>query len=660
MKAVKWNRLFFILVLGLCLVGTACGQAAPQVLPPADNPEVESPQPSPTPSLAGEEIEKALYQDPSQPVDARVEDLLSRMTLEEKLGQMAQVEKNSLPADDAGKYFIGSVLSGGGGSPEPNDAGNWVKMVDGFQASALSTRLGIPMLYGVDAVHGHNNLYGATIFPHNIGLGAANDPALMEQIGRATAEEMAATGVRWNFGPVVAVVQDIRWGRTYEGYSEDTALVTSLATAYLKGMQETGSGAGLSDPLAAIGTPKHYIGDGATAWGSSTNGNYQIDQGDMRFDEAAVREYFLPPYQAAVEAGARSIMVSFSSWNGEKMHSQTYLLTDVLKGELGFTGFLVSDWGGIDQLPGDYYRDVVTSINAGLDMIMIPYDYKTFLTTLKQAVEKGDISQERIDDAVRRILRVKFELGLFEKPYADPAYLSLVGSDAHRLLARQAVAKSLVLLKNEDVALPLAKDTPLILVAGASADNIGNQCGGWTITWQGESGKITPGSTVLEGIRNAVSAGSQVEFDRTGVFKDLTNADGSLLKAEVGIVVVGEIPYAEGQGDQVDLRLAAKDQQVVAKMRERVDKLIVVVIAGRPLVLGEPLELADAVVVAWLPGTEGAGVADGLFGDTPFTGKLPYAWPESNEQLPLGPAYPESAQKRPLFPLGYGISNYPD
>ncbi len=261
---------------------------------------------------------------------------------------------------------------------------------------------------------------------------------------------------------------------------------------------------------------------------------------------------------------------------------------------------------------------------------------------------------------MRRILRVKFKLGLFEKPYADPAYLSLVGSDAHRVLARQAVAKSLVLLKNENVALPLAKDTPLILVAGASADNIGEQCGGWTITWQGESGKITPGSTVLEGIRNAVSAGSQVEFDRTGVFKDLTNADGSLLKAEVGIVVVGEIPYAEGQGDQVDLRLAAKDQQVVAKMRERVDKLIVVVIAGRPLVLGEPLELADAVVVAWLPGTEGAGVADGLFGDTPFTGKLPYAWPESNEQLPLGPAYPESAQKRPLFPLGYGISNYPD
>jgi beta-glucosidase len=656
MKALKWNRLFSILILGVCLVGTACGQTATQVSSAADTSVAEIPSSSPTPSLPGEEIEKALYRDPSQPAEARVEDLLGRMTLDEKLGQMAQVEKNSMPTSDVGKYFIGSVLSGGGGSPEPNDTENWVKMVSGYQASALSTRLGIPLLYGVDAVHGHNNLYGATIFPHNIGLGAANDPALMEQIGRATAEEMTATGVRWNFGPVVAVVQDIRWGRTYEGFSEDTALVTSLSAAYLKGLQETGSGLGLSDPLAVIGTPKHYIGDGATTWGSATTGSYKIDTGDMRFDEAVVREYFLPPYQAAVEAGAKSIMVSFSSWNGDKMHGQNYLLTDVLKGELGFTGFLVSDWGGIDALPGDTYSDVVTSINAGLDMIMIPYDYKTFLTTLKQAVEKGDIPQERIDDAVRRILRVKFELGLFEQPFVAPANLALVRSDAHRLLARKAVAKSLVLLKNENGALPVAKDTPLILVAGVNTDNIGNQCGGWTITWQGGSGKITPGTTILEGIQNAVAAGSKVEFDRTGVFKDLTNADGSPLKAEVGMVVVGETPYAEGQGDQGDLRLSAKDQQVVAKVRERVNKLIMVVIAGRPQVLGEALELADAVVVAWLPGTEGAGVADGLFGDTPITGKLPYAWPESNEQLPLGPAYPESAQKSPLFPLGYGLT----
>jgi beta-glucosidase len=655
MKPLNLNRSTLALLLAACLLLVACGQKATQTMPAAATQAQSAISPSATPAQVEAGPEHALYKDPSQPVEARVDDLLSRMTLDEKLGQMAQVEKNSMPAADVAAYLIGSVLSGGGGSPEPNNAENWVKMVDGYQKSAISTRLGIPMLYGVDAVHGHNNLYGATIFPHNIGLGAANDPALMEQIGRATAEEMAATGVRWNFAPVVAVVQDIRWGRTYESYSEDTALVTSLATAYLKGLQDAGQGLGLTDPLAVIATPKHYIGDGATTWGSSTNGSYQIDQGDMRFDEAAVRKYFLPPYQAVVEAGARSIMVSFSSWNGEKMHAQKYLLTDMLKGELGFTGFLVSDWGAIDQLPGDYYSDVVTSLNAGIDMVMIPYDYKTFLTTLKQAVEKGDISQERIDDAVRRILRVKFELGLFENPFADPANLAFVGSDAHRALARQAVAESLVLLKNENAALPVAQDTPLLLVAGANADNIGNLCGGWTMTWQGQSGKITPGTSILEGIQGVVSVGSKVEFDRTGVFKDLTDSDGTPHRAPVGIAVVGESPYAEGQGDQADLRLSVRDLQVVAKLRQRVDKLILVVVSGRPLVLGDALDQADAVVAAWLPGTEGAGVADGLFGATPFTGKLPYAWPASNDQLPLGPAYPESAQQNPQFPLGYGL-----
>lgn len=658
-------RLILNLVLVASLFLSACGSGTTQPAPAIESQteageESSLPSPSATPEGAEPAIpvqEGAAYLDPSLSVEERVEDLLSRMTLEEKIGQMAQVEKNSMPAADVAAYFIGSVLSGGGGSPSPNNAENWVQMVDGYQKSALATRLGIPMIYGVDAVHGHNNLYGATIFPHNIGLGAANDPALMEQIGRATAEEMAATGIRWNFAPVVAPVQDIRWGRTYEGYSEDTSIVTALSTAYLKGMQDTGSGFGLSDPLAVIGTPKHYIGDGATTWGSSTSGNYQIDQGDMRFDEATVRKYLLPPYQAAVQAGARSIMVSFSSWNGVKIHAQSYLLTDVLKGELGFTGFVVSDWGAIDQIPGDGYSDVVTSINAGIDMVMIPYDYKTFLRTLKQAVEQGDIPQERLDDAVRRILRVKFEMGLFEHPFADPAHLAFVGSEAHRALARQAVAKSLVLLKNENQALPINKDTPLILVAGVGADNIGMQCGGWTIDWQGKLGKITPGTTILEGIQQAVGAATKVEFDRVGVFKVLMNADGSPLRAAVGIAVVGETPYAEGQGDRGDLRLTAKDMQLISKLRERVDKLILVVLSGRPLVLGQALEQADAVVAAWLPGTEGTGVADGLFGVTPFTGKLPYAWPESNEQLPLGPAYPDSSEKNPLFPLGYGFEN---
>jgi beta-glucosidase len=662
--ASNLNRFISVMILAASLILTACGQnqttSSPAAIPTAvQTADDQQPESDLTPTQAADldqaEKEEAPYKNPALPIEQRLEDLLSRMTLEEKIGQMAQVEKNSMPAEDVTKYLIGSVLSGGGGSPSPNTAENWAKMVDGYQESALATRLGIPMLYGVDAVHGHNNLYGATIFPHNIGLGAANDPALMAQIGRATAEEMAATGIRWNFAPVVAAVQDIRWGRTYEGYSEDTAIVTSSGTAYLTGLQTASAGANLSDPLAVIGTPKHYIGDGSTTWGSSTSGNYQIDQGDMRFDEAAVRQYFLPPYQAAVQAGARSIMVSFSSWNGEKMHAQKYLVTEVLKGELGFTGFVVSDWGAIDQIPGEYYSDIVTSINAGIDMVMIPYDYKTFLTTLKQAAEKGDISQERIEDAVRRILRVKFELGLFEHPYSDPAALILIGSEEHRTLARQAVAKSLVLLKNENGTLPLAKDTPLILVAGVGADNIGMQCGGWTIDWQGKLGNITPGTSILAGIQAAVGGETKVEFDRVGVFKDLLNDDGSPLKAEVGIAVVGETPYAEGQGDRADLSLSAKDLQMISKVRERVDKLILVVLSGRPLVLGQALEQADAVVAAWLPGTEGAGVADGLFGFTPFAGRLPYAWPASNDQLPLGPAYPESAQKSPLFPLGYDL-----
>ena len=371
-------------------------------------------------------------------VDARVSDLLARMTLAEKIGQMTQVEKNSIAPDDITNLFIGSLLSGGGGAPDTNTVQDWAAMVDGFQQRALATRLGIPLIYGVDAVHGHNNLRGATIFPHNVGLGAARDPDLVQRIGRATAEELAATGIPWDFAPVVAVPQDIRWGRAYEGYSEDTALVTQLSTAYLRGLQ----GDGLGSPLSVLATPKHFIGDGGTALGSAAASGYLLDQGDTRVDEAALRALFLPPYQAAVDAGAQSIMVSFSSWQGMKMHANKYLLTDVLKGELGFSGFLISDWMAINQLPGDYHAQVAASINAGLDMVMVPTDYKLFITTLTQAVEQGDVPQARIDDAVRRILRVKFELGLFDHPLSDPANRPQAGADAHRQLARQAVRET--------------------------------------------------------------------------------------------------------------------------------------------------------------------------------------------------------------------------
>lgn len=592
---------------------------------------------------------KLPYQDATLPVEARVEDLISRMTLEEKIGQMAQVERFSIRERDITDLFLGSLLSGGGGYPAENTAQGWAEMVDGYQAYALKTRLGIPLIYGVDAIHGHAAVGGAVVFPQNIGLGAARDPDLVERIGRVTAREMAATGVYWNFGPVVAVPQDIRWGRTYEGYSEDTALVCTLAGAYIRGLQNPD----LGDAATVLATAKHYVGDGGTVWGTSETYNqrkYMIDQGVTAVDEATLRAIHLPPYVAAIEAGARSIMVSFSSWGGLKMHAQKYLLTDVLKGELGFDGVLVSDWAGIDQIPGDYYSDIVTSINAGLDMVMVPYDYRAFTEGLRKAVETGDVPVERVDDAVRRILTVKFELGLFERPFAEASLLPSVGSDEHRQLAREAVRKSLVLLKNDGMVLPLAKDTPLILVAGKAADDIGIQCGGWTIEWQGKTGDITAGTTILQAIEDSVTEGTTVRFDPSGEFEGLIDGEGDPLVADVGIVVVGEEPYAEGWGDRADLALEESDVAVIERVRAKCENVVVVLISGRPMIVTEQLDDWDAFVAAWLPGTEGRGVADVLFGDYPFSGKLPYTWPRSMDQVPL-----DRAGEDPLFPFGFGL-----
>lgn len=591
----------------------------------------------------------AAYLDPTLPVEARIDDLLPRMTLPEKIGQMTLIEKNSVQPADVTTKLLGGVLSGGGGSPRPNTAEAWAKMVDEYQRAALATRLAIPMIYGVDAVHGHGNLYGATIFPHNIGLGATNDPDLVERIGRATAQEMIATGIYWNYSPVLAVVQDYRWGRSYESFGERTELVTALSMAMLRGLQ----GATLGTPGTVLATPKHYIADGGTAWGSSTTEDYKIDQGVAEIDEATLRQIHLPPYQAAVQAGAMSIMASFSSWGGLKMHAQKYLLMDVLKGELGFTGFIVSDWAGIDQITRDYDQAVVTAINAGVDMNMVPYDADKFITALTRAVESGAVPMARIDDAVRRILRAKFVMGLFERPFSDPALLSTVGSAEHRALAREAVGKSLVLLKNADQTLPLPPTTPTIFVAGAAADDIGIQSGGWTIEWQGKTGKITPGTTILEGITAAVGPEAKVAFSALGRFGSQKAADGSALIADVGIVVVGEKPYAEGKGDSATLTLSDPDLALINRVRPVSKKLVVIVVSGRPLALGEALNQADAVIAAWLPGTEGAGVADGLFGVRPFTGKLPVTWLKSPDQLPFDLAT-DCAEAE--FAFGYGLS----
>ncbi len=469
--------------------------------------------------------------------DVKVKALLAKMTLDEKIGQMAQVDSQAL-ADkaDVARYFLGSVLSGGNSDPAAgNSPQAWLDWVDGFKAEALQTRLKIPLIYGVDAVHGHNNVEGAVIFPHQIGMGATHDPALITQAEQVTAAEVAGTGIRWAFGPCLAVPQDERWGRTYEGYSDDTGLVSELGAVAVKGFQGNQLSA---DPVTVLACAKHFLGDGGTHDG--------VDEGDTECDEVTLRKLHLPPYAAAVKAGVGSIMVSFSSWNGEKMHGNKYLLTDVLKGELGFQGFLVSDWAAIDQISPDYAADIEKSINAGLDMVMVPNgpgkknNYVEFINDLKALVAAGKVSPARIDDAVTRILRIKFQMGLFDGDSTDPKLTAAIGSLEHRAVARACVRESLVLLKNHRQVLPLSKQIRHLAVAGVAADDIGLQCGGWTIDWQGRPVKVTTGgTTLLAAIKNVVSPASTVTY----------SPDGSNLRgADAVIVVVGEFPYAEMKG----------------------------------------------------------------------------------------------------------------
>ena len=580
-----------------------------------------------------------IYQDPTQPVPARVADLLGRMTLDEKIGQLTQAERADVTNNtaDIPTYGLGSLLSGGGSAPATNTATGWADMYDTFQQAALTNRLGIPLIYGVDAVHGHNNVRGATIFPHNIGLGASRDAALVQQVGQATAEEVAGTGIDWTFAPCLCVARNERWGRSYESFGEDPQIGQSLTTV-ITGFQGTTLGGTGSSILA---TAKHYVGDGGTAGGD--------DQGNTVLSEVDLRRIHLAPFVTAVQRNVGSVMISYSSWNGVKMHGNRYLITDVLKGELGFTGFVVSDWAGIDQIDGAggfSASDVRTAINAGIDMVMVPHDYKGFIATLRSEVQAGNVPLSRIDDAVSRILTKKFELGLFERPLTDRSYTPTVGSAAHRTLARQAVRESQVLLKNDGI-LPLAKSGLRILVAGKNADNIGNQSGGWTISWQGSSGAITPGTTILQGIRAAVAPGTTVTYDASAR-KPAGN--------DVAVAVLGETPYAEGQGDRTDgMGLDRADLNVLNNLKRAGLPTVVVLVSGRPLVITSQLPDWRAFIAGWLPGTEGAGVADVLFGDYRPTGTLPMSWPRSAAQIPINVG---DATYDPLFGYGFGLT-YP-
>ena len=560
-----------------------------------------------------------------------IEALIASMTLDEKIGQMTQAERASATPNDVRNYFLGSILSGGGSVPASNTPTGWADMHDSYQSAALNTRLGIPIVYGIDAVHGHSNVVGATIFPHNIGLGATRDPVLVEEIGRITAKEVACTGLEWSFAPCVAVARDERWGRTYESFGEAPELQTLLSGAFVRGLQGT-----TMSGERIIACAKHYAGDGGTSGG--------IDRGNTVVSESELRATHMPGFDEALAEGVGTIMPSYSSWNGVKMHEHGYLLTDVLKTEMGFDGFLISDWEAVYELSGgSYYDQVVQMINAGVDMTMEPNNWRNYIDTLRLAVLSGDVSMTRIDDAVRRILRIKDRAGVFTEPLADRTLVNsgAVGSQAHRDVAREAVRKSLVLLKNDGV-LPIAKSSN-VFVAGKNANDIGNQCGGWTISWQGSSGNITPGTTILEGIQDAVAAGGgSVTFSENG-----TGSQGH----DLAIVVIGETPYAEGFGDDGTLALDSEDLACLNRIGNI--PTVVVLVSGRPLIVTDRLGGWDAFVAAWLPGTEGDGVAEVLFGDYDFTGQLPHSWPSSISQVPINVG---DAVYNPLFPYGFGLN----
>lgn len=588
----------------------------------------------------------ALYRQSGAPIEARVKDLMSYMTLEEKIGQMALVDKNSLGAtEDISKYYLGGVLSGAGAKPKVNKPQGWLEMVGGMKEQALKSRLGIPLLYGVDANHGHSNMLGATVFPHAIGLGASQDTELTKAVAAATSEELKATGVNWSYSPSLDAPKDMRWGRVYEAFSDSPALNGRLGQAYISGTQT-----GYEENNYVLASAKHYLGNGGMEWGQSNHKKFKIDQGVTPANETALTDEYLPPFKAAVDAGVASIMVGLNQWGEERVIDSEYLLTEKLKGELGFKGFVVSDWYGVYEYSRTgQYRANIKTINAGLDMAMLPYDYKSFLSDVRRAVKNGVISESRIDDAVARILHQKFKAGLFDEQPNRPG-TDVVGNDKHRKLARRAVAASAVLLKNDGNVLPLSKNSDRILVAGSGANNVGRQSGAWTIEWQGVDGNWMPGGTsILQGIRQVVSSNTVIEYDQKGNFSQ------TLSKANVGIVVVSEKPYAEGLGDNSNPSIDEADLEAIERVRALSDRVVVIILSGRPLLITNDIQDWDGVIASWLPGSEGGGVADVLFGQQPFGGKLPMTWPANISQVPVRAGGTTNDGTEPLFERGFGL-----
>ncbi len=577
-----------------------------------------------------------IYLDSSYSTEQRVADLLSRMSLADKAGQMVQGEQFPVSEKDMAGLGLGSVLSGGGSVPDnKNTVEHWNKAIDAFQKAALSRNIKIPFLYGVDAVHGHNTVYGAVIFPHNIGVGAANDKELTEQMGAYVAEEIKMTGVLWNFAPCVAVAQDPRWGRTYESFSSDPELVSELASAYLKG-QQSGK---------VLATAKHYAGDGGARYGTGEGGNL-IDRGDVAMEEQQFRLLHLAPYVRLVEDGVKCVMVSFSSYNGLKMHEHKYLITDVLKTELGFQGFVVTDWEGTNGVNAPTFEArLAAAINAGVDMLMEPNRYKEAAEAIISGVESGAIPQERVDDAVSRILTVKFDMGLFEDPFLDhtPIAVDELGSGEGRALAKKLVEKSQVLLKNENGLLPFQPGQK-IFVLGPAADNIGVQCGGWTLSWQGIADQdLTPGTSILEGLMNCA--------DQYGL--EIITDESRASEADVVLLTLGERPYAEYEGDTADLSITGglaldKNSEAIFEAQSLNKPTVTLIVAGRNVLINEFINDWDSVVMCYLPGTEGDGVVSLLVGATPFTGRLPMPWYKSVDDI--GKDNPDL-----LFEMGFGL-----